>query len=388
MFDVFSRCSVAALCRLCVALWAFLPPLVGHAADGATATDSCRADTSATAHEGFRDKVKRTGSLLYRFVKNFDEYDTDYITPNYYNYTAMLQNTNFYQVYILKGTDAEGRSQSLHLSPAPAVKIGPYFGWRWIFLGYTFDVSHPRSAGKTTEFNLSLYSSMIGGDLVYVRNTGDFRIRKAVGFDEGVAGRVRGGNFAGMDSYTASLNAYYVFNHRHFSYPAAFAQSTVQRRSCGSWILGIQYTRQKVDFDYTRLPDELIGTPGSGMIDELKFRKIDYRNYCISGGYAYNWAPLPGALVSVSLTPAVGFKQSRGEHLSGAVIRTNMRNMNFDFVSRVGVVWNNTKWFAGASLISHLYDYRRERLALTNFVNYLNIYAGFCFNRKSQYRKR
>lgn len=366
------------------------------AAAGKTRPGGCPTDTTAAAREGFRGKVKRTGSLLYRFVKNFDEYDTDYITPNYYNYTAMLQNTNFYQRYILKGTDEAGRSQSLHLAPAPAVKIGPYFGWRWIFLGYTFDVSHPRAAGKTTEFNLSLYSSMIGGDVVYIRNTGDFTLRRAVGFDEGVAERVRGRDFSGMDTYTASINVYYVFNHRHFSYPAAFAQSTVQRRSCGSWILGFQFAKQKIAFDHTRLPAELTGGADEGtdgdaaspMIDELKFRKIDYRNYSVSGGYAYNWVFLPGCLLSVSLTPSVGFKQAKGERLRSDLLWTGVKNMNFDFVSRVGLVWNNTKWFAGASLISHLYDYRRDRMSLTNSINYLNVYAGFCFNRKSQYRRR
>ena len=40
-----------------------------------------------------KTKVKHTGSLLYRFVKSFDDYDTTYISPNYYNYTTMLQNT-------------------------------------------------------------------------------------------------------------------------------------------------------------------------------------------------------------------------------------------------------------------------------------------------------
>lgn len=28
---------------------------------------------------------KKKGSLIYRFFKSFDDYDTRYITPNYYN---------------------------------------------------------------------------------------------------------------------------------------------------------------------------------------------------------------------------------------------------------------------------------------------------------------
>ena len=109
-----------------------------------------------------KTKIKKTGSWIKRFVRGFDDYDTEYIAPNYYNYTAMLQNTNFYQFYRFKGTDADGNSQSLQAAPQPGFKVGPYFGWRWIFLGYTFDIGHPQSATKSTEFNLSLYSSMLG----------------------------------------------------------------------------------------------------------------------------------------------------------------------------------------------------------------------------------
>ena len=31
-------------------------------------------------------QVKRTGNIFYRFIKNFDDYDTTYISPNYYNF--------------------------------------------------------------------------------------------------------------------------------------------------------------------------------------------------------------------------------------------------------------------------------------------------------------
>ena len=44
---------------------------------------------------------KKKGNFIYRFFKKMDDYDPMYISPNYYNYTAMLQNTNFYQQYRL-----------------------------------------------------------------------------------------------------------------------------------------------------------------------------------------------------------------------------------------------------------------------------------------------
>ena len=72
--------------------------------------------------------------------------------------------------------------------------------------------------------------------------------------------------------------------------------------------------------------------------------------------------------------------EGRGEVLM------DLKNLSFDCTSRLGLVWNNAHWFAGASVISHLYMYRKHRLSMTNSVNYLNIYAGFFFARKRQYR--
>ncbi len=335
-------------------------------------------------------KMKKTGSIISRFIRSFDDYDSTYITPNYYNYTAMLQNTNFYQVYRLKATSSDNVTQQLQLAPSPALKIGPYFGWRWIFLGYTFDVGNMKKAVKTTEFNLSLYSSMLGCDLVYIRNAGDFTIKKAIGFGESASKAVAGRGFSGMKAHTASANVYYVFNHRHFSFPAAYAQSTVQRRSCGSWMLGLNYSHQRLDFDYTQLPPELLSSDSENnpLIDELKISNINYQSFSFSGGYAYNWVFARNFLLSAALTPQLGIKHSKGERLSGESIWFNMRNLKLDFIARAGLVWNNTHWFAGASVVSHFFDYKRAAFNVTNIVNYVNIYAGFTFNRKRQYRNR
>lgn len=332
---------------------------------------------------------KKKGNFIYRFFKKMDDYDPMYISPNYYNYTAMLQNTNFYQQYRLSAKNEEGSKQVLNFSPAPALKIGPYVGWRWIFLGYTFDISRPQSAGKSTEFSLSLYSSMLGCDMVYIKNTGNFTMRNIHGFDDIKNDQFKGRTFKGLDTYTFSLNTYYVCNHRKFSYPAAYAQSTVQRKSCGSWILGFRYDRQKIKFDHTKLPEEMVGNQNTTgkIIDELKWKKIDYYNYSISAGYAYNWVFAKNFLLAISCTPAIGFKKAKGERIQGEEFLLNIRNLSFDFISRAGIVWNNTHWFAGASFINHLYDYRRDKITLTNSVNYLNIYVGFNFHRKRQYRQ-
>lgn len=348
-------------------------------------------DSAAKQTQKIPITKKLKQSWLARFIRSFDEYDTAYITPNYYNFTAMMQNTNIFQLYKLSGRAANGQRQSISARPEANVKVGPYFGWRWIFVGYTFDISHPAKVGSSTEFSLSLYSSKLGCDFVHVRNNGNYRLRRVTGFGDIPPDKVKDTPFDGINAKTTSFDAYYVFNHRRFSYPAAYNQSTVQRRSQGSGMLGLGFSKQVVDFDYTRLPDYLQHAPDGTplLIDELKFSGFNYTYYYISGGYAYNWVFLPKWTLGVSLMPSVGWRQVKGEKRAGIEdVFLNMKNFSFDGLFRMGLVWNNSRIFAGASLISHLYLYKKQRLTVTNSINYLNIYAGFYFQRKRQYRNR
>ncbi|MGM9693753.1 MAG: DUF4421 domain-containing protein [Alloprevotella sp.] len=380
-------------CLLGALLTALLACMPSHAQTEKTdsiATDSLRLlllapDSAATPAQKLSITKKLKQSWLARFIRSFDEYDTAYITPNYYNFTAMAQNTNIFQLYKLSGRAADGHRQSISTKPEANVKVGPYFGWRWIFVGYTFDISHPAKAGSATELSLSLYSSQLGCDFVHVRNNGNYRLRRATGFGEIPPNTVKNEPFDGINAKTTSFDAYYVFNHRRFSYPAVYNQSTVQRRSQGSGMLGLGFSKQSVDFDYTRLPDYLQPL----LIDELKFSGFNYTYYYISGGYAYNWVFLPKWTLGVSLMPSVGWRQVKGEKRAGIEdVFLNMKNFSFDGLFRMGLVWNNSRIFAGASLISHLYLYKKQRLTVTNSINYLNIYAGFYFQRKRQYRNR
>lgn len=359
-----------------------------HAADSLHANMELADSTvTETRMQHIKKKVKHAGNVFYRFVKNFDNYDTTYISPNYYNFTAMLQNTNSFQAYKFQGRNEDGLRQTISTQPAPSVKVGPYFGWRWIFLGYTFDVAHPKAISKSTEFNFSLYSAMLGCDFIYIKNTGNFRLRRTTGF-EGVGNKdFYNVDFRGLNAKTVSFSAYYVFNHKHFSYPAAYNQSTVQRKSCGSMLLGMGYSKQEVNFDYTQLPSELLGTGNDErIVDELKFSRISYDYYFVSTGYGYNWVFARNCLFGASFMPSVGIRKMSGEKLKGDELFNDLRNFSFDCTSRLGLVWNNAHWFAGASFISHLYLYRKQRFSLANSVNFCNVYVGFFFNRKKQYR--
>ena len=84
---------------------------------------------------------------------------------------------------------------------------------------------------------------------------------------------------------TLNLNAFYVFNSRRFSYPAAFSQSYIQKQSAGSFLLAASGMGQKATLDWEQ-----------GM--ELKMTNIG-----LGAGYGYNYVPHQGWLVHISVLP-------------------------------------------------------------------------------------
>lgn len=334
---------------------------------------------------------ERKENIFKQFFREFGAMDTTYITPNKYDWAFMLQSTNRFETYTLHIREL---GQKLTFSPRPSVRIGPYLGWRWIFLGYTLEVSSLGEGrqSKKTEFELSLYSSMLGCDLIYRRTGDDFRLRKAKGLGE-EARDVEGKICHGINVKVTGINAYYILNHKRFSYPAAFAQSTVQRKSCGSWVAGLAYTRHELDFDYDALPPTLTHNPGHELSRDFQVDKMKYTDFSLSCGYAYNWVFRKNWLFCISLAPAIGYKKAHTDtakpdnETKFPLLASNLKNTDFDITGRAGLVWNNTRHFGGLSLVVHNYNYRHNRLSIHNTFGTLNLYVGLNFRKRKAYRQ-
>lgn len=331
---------------------------------------------------------KRKRSRLYRFFQNFNAIDTAYIEPNHYNFAAMIQESNLFSFYTIEGKNEDDKKQRISLSAHPRLKIGPYVGWHWAFFGYQFDIGRTYTSNKSQQYNISLYSSTIGLDYIHNKNNGDFTINQTKGFGKANTKNIKDVHFDGLKTYTNSVNVYYIFNHKKFSYPAAFSQTTQQKRSCGSWKAGILYSHQKLAFDYTKLPAALLSTDngGTGLYDELKFNKINFYDYSINFGYAYNWVFAPNWLFAISASPALGYKFSKGQTIDHKQLFSR-HNINFDVIGRIGLVWNTNRFFAGFSSVLHAYTYRKSRFRMSNAIAMTNIYFGINFMPKGHYRR-
>ena len=84
---------------------------------------------------------------------------------------------------------------------------------------------------------------------------------------------------------TLNVNAFYVFNCSRFSYPAAFSQSYIQRRSAGSFLLAASGQGQHASLDWEQ---------------EMQLKVT---NIGIGAGYGYNYVPRQGWLLHISALP-------------------------------------------------------------------------------------
>lgn len=332
----------------------------------------------STAQETNRENESITDIILdgFRGTESFientlDHKDSIYISPNLYNLTIMPQYSYCYDYYRFSSVDSE---QSITLSPGTSHKIGLYIGWRWIFLGYSFDVSNNK---PQNDLNFSFYTSAIGIDLFYRKRSEGYRIRRLNGFYGPGNNELQEyrHNFNGLTVEQQGANLYYIFNNEKFSYPAAYSQSTNQRISAGSFILGLSYNEQSFFFDHTKFDTPI----REQLDDELKFERVRYKDFSINFGYSYNWVFAKDCVANISMTPAIGYKNTSLKlHNSKELLSS----INFDLITRAAIVYNNSKYYAGASLVAHSYSYTRNSLSILNGFGVVNIYFGVNFWRR------
>lgn len=334
---------------------------------------------------------EQTGKLglVRRIVRGFDRLDEDYIEPNHYVFTVMLQATRTYERYSLSsvGDDA----QSVSFSPDGRLRVGPYLGWKWIFLGYTFELNNVSLENLKQEIDLSIYSSQIGVDLFYRRTGNDYKLRSAYLGKDVRSELLDNVPFDGLQAGITGFNIYYIFNHGKFSYPAAFAQSTQQKISCGSWMAGIGYSHNTIDLDseyLQKLVYENLGKQTVRLDSGLMFNHVKYDDFSISVGYGYNWVFARNCLLGISLQGALGYNKSVGDVFVDERKGFSFGNFNVDGIARLGLVYNNGKWYAGSSAVFHTYNYRKSRFSANNTFGSLNFYVGLNFGLKKKYKKQ
>lgn len=137
---------------------------------------------------------------------------------------------------------------------------------------------------------------------------------------------------------TLNLNAYYVFNSRRFSYPAAFSQSYIQRHSAGSFMLAASGMWQKATLDWEE-----------GMA-------LKMFNISLGAGYGYNFVPGKGWLLHISGLPTFIVFSKASTSFGDESVALKYRFPDVIITGRGAVVYQWANKFLGLTMVYNYTD--------------------------------
>ena len=186
------------------------------------------------------------------------------------------------------------------------------------------------------ELNLEYHNNIISLDFNYLRATsltGDIKLGNIDHLDED-----------GLRMNVVNASAYYIFNHRKFSYPAALYQNYYQRRSAGSWLAGLSVQAGSI-----KTTDEL--KERSPMAPEVHLK---FANVALGGGYGYNLVLGQRSqwLLHLSAIPSVVVYKHNRLTVNNDEKKDHGLNFNMIFNERAAVVYHfSPRYLGGASIM-------------------------------------
>ena len=176
--------------------------------------------------------------------------------------------------------------------------------------------------------------------------------------------------FSGLKREGYGLDAYYIFNHTHYSQAAAYCFSKYQKRSSGSLLTGIYLSHQDVVMDMNKLDRDIRAFLPNTDTD-YRFR---YRDFGVLIGYGYSWVFHHGWLYNITFAPSIGYRHSFPESIEGkkSLLSTNL-------TAKMALVRTAGNFFYAFNFNHEGHWYTSQRHSFYNSYNNFDLTAGFRF---------
>ena len=197
-----------------------------------------------------------------------------------------------------------------------STSVGVKVGYKGLSVSYSFPVGGDKSQNLTLRgvgnwYSVNLRWHKFKSNTISTHYSGMVRSRGLIGYDE-EANKYMFSDWGETYEWdeteteevsppisikTLIFDGFYIFNHKKFSYAAAYNQKTIQARSVGSPIAGLM--AYYADFDYSdkRNAELIYWMDGIGRLRQYQL--------AVGGGYAYNFVPAKGWLISALAMPMV-----------------------------------------------------------------------------------
>jgi len=297
--------------------------------------------------------------------KFFNTYNPDYVLPTGKNWKFIIKNENWTDSYAMNLT----RRVPIFMLSDIHSNLGAYLSFMAVSIGYSWDVSHllGNKPANHRRFDFSFTCARFTGSFYLYKNNDGTNIKRLGQYENGKWVNFK---FPGLKINSSGLDIYYFFNNKKFAYGAAYCFSKYQIKSAGSWLAGFMLDRQDISIDFSQLPQQMKDYLGN---TDQSFR-FYYNDYCLAGGYSYNWVFHKHWVFNISAMPAIGFKHS--------LIKINQAHtdtFSMNIKGRLALVYNIRNFFFGMLGRFDGYWYLDSRYSFFNAIETLSLNAGIRF---------
>lgn len=300
--------------------------------------------------------------------RTFNSYDTDYVVGFGRNWKARVAFDIWNETHYINF----GHKMPMLFATDPYTSAAVYLHFMAVSVNYQFDIGKI-FFGKPIRHNkieLGFNCARFNAELTFTSNTGGTYVRTFGDYN-----KVENHNhisrifFPGTKSTIFNASIFYFFNNRKYANGAAYTFSKLQKKSAGSFIAGFNYNSQNMTLNFGLLPEQLLPY----YVWNLTRLKFHYSEYCLLGGYGYNWVTNKHLLYNITILPSIGITNCAEDNhdsgsntlaLNGQLRMSLTYNLNDFFICMIAkgaVQWyhnNNVSLFSGVQNASLSIGYR------------------------------
>lgn len=299
----------------------------------------------------------------------FNGFDTTYVQGTGYPFNVKVKTESWTDYYGIRFIN----NAKMSMISDPSTSLGFYLTYLALSGGYDMNVSKYLGGSDQVRrrFNFQFNCMLFTANLYFISNDVGTKI-KTFNPPDGSEKLRPNFAFSGINNSQWGLDLIYFFRHKRYSQAAAFSYGRVQTRNGGSFFGGFSYSRQKYNFDFSQLPDD-IKSELPNQFDDYHYY-VSTKNYLFQFGYGYNWVFRPKFVLGISEAPMLGW--SRGIIDNDTEKRNRIMAMS---KTQLSLVYNSGHWFAGAvgSVLAEI-NRDNERSLISTYLT-MEISLGYRF---------
>lgn len=252
--------------------------------------------------------------------------------------------------------------------------------------GITFFDKDQNTQGKTkqTDYQFNIYGKRLTTDANFQLYRGYF-IKNSGTFDSWNAIKTPDQPYMirpDAQAFSIGVGTYYIFNYKKFSYRNSFAFTEIQRKSCGSPIVGGYWSSLGISGD-----SSLVGYPFKMDLDSNSHVKNGGSiTFGINTGYIYT-VVIKKFYITFSAIPGFGLTRNTYTRADDSK-HTGPVGGNFKVNLRSAIGYDNGKFFCGTMAMTDYYYYASESDATFNYsYGKARVYLGYRFDVRKGEKK-